>query len=556
MKVENIDIFSLINERLVNLEEVDEHYYSKRLMYKEFNFNQQHVEEVVEMLARIQYMLTKNPEKYYTLLNKKLLDAQDAIIKACEKLYSERIRFNPELQVLVQNTIVPYYLGRFEMNLSREISFLPLELRLYIYTNILSLESETYQQMHLMNRIAMTLHKADETFLGDCAIFISAWLKSKISPNVLGYDLSFTECLKAEKAIIQPAGEMRKRILREAEMTPEEAASEFWYGFKGFSDLNAIHNIEAAKICFELFCSYFERSFELCKELRPAVLKFYKTKKDKEIRKIIESQGLNEVEVRKRFVSFSYDDAKLSEFNTVQTEQYEQIQKAKVEKFLENSKENAYLFLNPKNKPASPEEFILPEKISREEAAVYLKKLEGILRRRRISLSEFNEYLLHLTTAIMDSKDWEIKAQSLIVNGLFELYRLVWMRDAKYRRDIFSLLNTLIKILNDDSKIYHIGKGWPVCLIIEDSRRAEDNHCIVFYSKSKSYPIFAGHFYISVNPIFIDLDYLTKKVRRVSSVHWYWERVEKALNPPRSIKRKRHQYWKRVLNARAEVLED
>lgn len=144
-----------------NLPLLDEDYLNKNLYYKKFIFQEDNIDEIVDMFAKIQYTITSNEKEYSYLLDKKLLDAQESLIKACNDIFSERVKLNPKLQQLVQSTIVPYYHGSFDIGFSREISFLPLELCLYIYNSLLSIEASTYRQMHLMDRIALTLHKAE-----------------------------------------------------------------------------------------------------------------------------------------------------------------------------------------------------------------------------------------------------------------------------------------------------------------------------------------------------------------------------------------------------------
>lgn len=63
--------------------------------------------------------------------------ALQVLYKQIDNLYSEQITYNEALKIYLHETLIPYYRGRFTINMSREISFLPLELRIYIYTELL-----------------------------------------------------------------------------------------------------------------------------------------------------------------------------------------------------------------------------------------------------------------------------------------------------------------------------------------------------------------------------------------------------------------------------------
>lgn len=549
METTSVNLLESVKERLNHLPTLDETYYSRYLMYKDFHFDENRREDLVELLAGIQHTIFYHEEKHYMLLEKRLLDAQDALIEACDTIYSERIRYNPTLKQLVQNTIVPYYLGRFQISFSREISFLPLELRLYIYTSLLRTEASTIRQMNLMDRIALTLHKAGEKFLGDCAIFISAWLKSKLSKEISGVKRSFSSLLSLELETIQQSTKLRQRILKDAEMTPDIAGQEFWYGFKGFSNLQSIHNIEAAKICLELFSSYFESSFLLIQEVKPVLMDYYKTKNASKINAFLKQEGLDEVTVKNRYVKAVYHTNAVQEMDDKDTEHLNRMQQEYVQQIINNRKENRYLYINPTKQSVSKENILCPDEISQHEAASYLENLAHILRFKRITLFEFNEYILTLTTAMMNAKEWDLKILNIVIGSLGDLYSKVWLRDKTTEGDIFSLLKALVRILKEESSVHHLGEGWPVALILKDGSSV-GKKCLIFYSRSTSFPEFVGHFYVGGNLESLSSKILEDPVKSIRNLRIYWQRIEKNSCVTRAMARKRSAWWQKIREAR------
>jgi hypothetical protein len=553
MNVTHTDIIESIKEHIKTLPLMDERYYQKHLLYKEFHFQEERMVGLIDLLAKIQFTLTNNEEKYQLLLDKKLLEAQDSLINACNHIFSERIKLNPFLQKLVQSTIVPYYKGRFQISFSREISFLPLELRLYIYTQLLSIEASSIRQMHLMDRIALTLHKAGETFLGDCAVFISAWHKTKISEFLTGRKQSFTSCLSMELKSVQQTTKLRERILIDAEMTPEIAGQEFWYGFKAFSNLQSIHNIEAAKICLELFTNYFQNSFSLVNDIHSLLLDYYKTKNPNKINELIQQEGLDQVTIVKRYVKTMYPSYQMGELELNLTEKLDIEQKTYVQQLIENPLENSYLYINPTKKNPYHEKLDVPEEIAQHEAIIHIKNLAYILRYKRISLFKFNEYLLYLSSGMLNSPNWDSKILNIVNGALADIYSMVWLRNKESQGDIFSLLETLVKIVKEGNLEYQSGNGWPVALILEDGTSTNKKY-LIFKSANTNFPLFTGHLYVGVNPRIVKHNLIEDEVRNNQKFHTYWERIEKNPCLTKTMKRKRQKGWLRLNKAREHEL--
>ena len=257
----------------------------KDLVNTQLKLESTDLESLADKFSNFAFVLENDDEVYYTLLEDKILEFQNEFIQTCKKLCSERVNYNLELQMKVQNTIVPYYLGRFQINLSREISFLPLDLRLYVYLTLLENEASAYRQKEILNRIATTLYKADEQYYGEIAVFLSAWLKSKTNASLGFGGLPFSESVTNEQKTYISSNVAREKIMNAADLTADIAGREFWYGIKGHADLKAIHNIDVAKITLDLFCTYFEKAFAGVDEIQSLIMEMYKTKYTKNVEK-------------------------------------------------------------------------------------------------------------------------------------------------------------------------------------------------------------------------------------------------------------------------------
>ena len=537
------NLFHAISHRIDELPLMDEAYYNKHLFYKSFCFAESSFDEVVDLFAKMAYTLKNHKLKYYVLMDKKLIEAQNALCIAYDDLYSERIRYNSELKQLVDTTIIPYYHGRFHISLSREISFLPLELRLYIYTRMLAIEANTAQQLHLVDRIALTLHKLGEQFLGDCAIFISAWMKSKLGRYLGGYyTLPFSEILVKEKNSVQQAGGLRETILSKAEMTQEQEGREFWYGFKSFSSLKSIHDVTAAKICLDLFKEYYKHSFSIVNEIHSVIKTYYETKDSSEINDLIRKEELDSVSITKRYVQHSYH-SDITEMSTEKVDLLDWQQRIYAQKFMNHQKESNYLYLNPDSKAVNEIDLKIPATLSKEETVPYLKKLSEMIRKRKLALSEFNQYLLDLTTAIMNGENWDMKDYNLMIGTLGTVYSLVWLRNRT--TDKITMLEALIDFLEEKPNVLHIGKGWPVGWVIVENH-ARHRTFAIFYTMNRNLPEFVGYNIYngdanSLKKLSIEKQFLESRAARVE-----WNRIEKDLDAPKSLRKRRATFWKKL----------
>ena len=93
---------------------------------------------------KLEYLLNNLHPEDLLMMEDKLAEALLAVVDICEHLYSPLINANQALQNAAKATMVDYYRNRFEIRKSAEISILPLELRLYIYIELLKRENNKY----------------------------------------------------------------------------------------------------------------------------------------------------------------------------------------------------------------------------------------------------------------------------------------------------------------------------------------------------------------------------------------------------------------------------
>ncbi|MDN7247086.1 hypothetical protein [Planococcus shenhongbingii] len=523
----------------------------KSIKYKRFDFRKEEYGDLIKLLAGIQHIIDEKMNKNYILLEKRLLEAQDSLIEALEEIYSERINYNAKLKSLVLETIVPYYQGRFEIGLSREISLLPLELRLYIYANLLRREASPLRQVYLLNRIALTLHKADERFLGNCTIYIYAWAghlfsngKQKMETNI-----------KHEVASIEKSVKIRKKIYQGADLTPESSWQEFWYGFKLFSDLKNMHNTEVAKICFEIFTTYYENSFALLKEAKPMILKYYKTKNPTEINKLLKKEGLLEVEFKKGYGQFYYPNVNEITLNNDETEKLNSQQKKYAKEKIENKIEGRYLYIRPSNNTSTAKITSFPEQISQNEASEYLNSIFKLLAARNISLKESNEIFINFTTSVMNSMNWDLKMQNFVIGMIGNLYQKLLLRNKERLKELIKMLQITSELIKEDSPHLIVGEGWPVALFINTNPYSTHSH-LIYYSNNNNLPDFIGYY----NNVEVPLNRLT--IETIESIlddtkgmRTRWQRIEESSDIEKSVYKKRNKYWVRMRNERNKILK-
>lgn len=400
-----------------------------------------------------------------------------------------------------------------------------------------------------MDRIALTLHKANETYLGEYAIFFSAWLKFKSDFNQMMVKKNFCMILSNEKKSVGVAVSTREKILHDAELSADIAGREFWYGIKGHSSLKNIQNIDAAKITLDLFCTYFENSFMITREIEPLFMEMYKTKYTKKVDKWLKEQNLNEISIVTKYVPPIYTgETNNNDF----TKNIEAKQKEYVQLILQNHKSHQHEFWNYSGQQIADDYLQCADSITQEETIEYIDKIRNVLKNKRVMLRTIDEYLIQLTTAMMISREWDIKILNISLGLLKDLSGLIWFRDKLQEKDIFKLLDILDKILKNDPSIIHIGEGWPIGVLIEDGY---DRRPAIVYSMNPNYSLYLGHQYVrtvitKLSPN--EVEELISMSRNITAS--YWERIESRVKIDRTTRKNRNIFWKELNNERSKVV--
>lgn len=542
---EQSSLISLISNKIKFIDSVT----YKELINTQLKLESVDLESLADKFSKFAFVLEKDDEVYYTVLEDKILEFQNEFIQSCKKLCSERVSYNLELQMKVQNTIVPYYLGRFQINLSREISFLPLDLRLYIYLILLENEASAYRQKEILNRIATTLYKADEQYYGEIAVFLSAWLRYKTNVSLGFEQLPFYELVTIEQKSYISSNVTREKIMNAADLTADVAGREFWYGIKAHANLSAIHNVEVAKITLDLFCTYFEKAFAGVGEIKTLIMDMYKTKYTRNVEKWLKSQGLEGVNIVTRYEPLIATDEKM----IIDSTKYIEEKQAEYSRLIiQNHKSYQYEFWNYSKPLVSEERFVCENAITQQDSVTYITDLKNVLRKNRVVISALDNYLIDLTTAMMRSNDWDLGALNLTVGLLKDLSVLVWLRSPQQEEDIFNLLDTLEEIVRNDESISKVGEGWPIGIIVEDKKKPVK---AIVYSTNLNHPAYIGHQYLRTSLANLSDKEIEEFLAFGRNVQLcYWSRIEKRVGVDRSIKKVRSEFWKTISSERSNFI--
>lgn len=293
---------------------------------------------------QIKYVLNNLKPLDILVMESKFSEALIALIHCCEELYSPFIYKNLELQKEACITLVNYYRSSFEIRYSSEISILPLELRLYIYIEMLKREASKYNIVNILDRISVTLNKMQKEKAYNAGIFMLTWAEIIlfITTDVTHYYENFhysyfSKCRKdafsglmmQNYMAINPVRGVRERILKEEAITALDCVSkEFWYGVNLFSKKDKINNITVAKICLHLFCIYFERIFTFSKEFERIIIDYYDRKENKAVQNFINEH--------------KYDELILSELRSIYTVEIKAVESKNPWEY----KDQKYLFIN------------------------------------------------------------------------------------------------------------------------------------------------------------------------------------------------------------------
>lgn len=168
-------------------------------------------------------------------------------------LYS---KFNKQyIKDFVKNKLYPYYEGKFTINMSRELSFLPLDLRIFIYNELLQLEQDFFTCMNYLDRINVTCSKMGGDDNRKLASLVASynwsieWGNRKIFDN--------DSCFIKDIYYINNSERLRKELLDKEDKTSGQYLEELSFSISGFTNRSNIHDLYVAKMITELLKEYF-----------------------------------------------------------------------------------------------------------------------------------------------------------------------------------------------------------------------------------------------------------------------------------------------------------
>lgn len=262
----------------------------------------------------IKYILDNIHNSDIPIMRETLKESIEGLIKICEKLYTPILKRNQELIDVTKESIVNYYKNKFEIRMSREISFLPLELRLLIYLELLKVEQDDYYIVNLLERVTLTLGKMQADTEYKSSVFILSWaeiilfLTSEPHPVFKffqyrmfeeTYTDKFSKILNANAQMLADTSKLRNRTLDTAMLTETELLDkEFWYGVNAFKNVDNLRDMNAAMICIDLFTIYFKKIFLCVTEFKEIILEYYKTGRKTKLEKFLKEHQLEEIDMK------------------------------------------------------------------------------------------------------------------------------------------------------------------------------------------------------------------------------------------------------------------
>lgn len=464
----------------------------KKFLYKKIDLAQMGDNEIADDLLTLRYIADNQKSECEGILKEKLDDYEDALIKAVENSFTERISRNMELLEMVEKELVPYYHGRFQINLSREISFLPLELRLLLYTKLLAVETRQITRYHLLDRIALTLYKSGDSRLGEYAAFLKAMLGVELAPIIFGTEKRFEELFRADIEGNKKIEAVKEEILDEASLYQKNIEREFWYGFKGMSDLKNINDVHAAKLCLKAFTLYFEKIFELSNRMEEVFMKYYDTRNRKQVERLLNEGGIEHLIIKPRYTIAMLGREGQREMTTEEKDKYEEGLKRQAKTWGGVGREN--LLMNKGKTRARDEVYQAPEVLDQSSARLHLTNLVELITNRSYTLDQFDRYMFGLVLSSLKSKEWDKKRLNLFLGVLRDVHSMLWIRNDK---DPVILLKITIDLIKQDGLLESHGEGWPIGIIVNEMGRASKKDYMVAFEQIKRDNVFAGIAFVS-----------------------------------------------------------
>lgn len=461
----------------------------KRFLYQKINEMPLGGQDFIDDLMTLRYISRNRMDDQTETLKRKLAEHEKNLLRLVRDGLDERITYNKQLVDSIQDTLVPYYHGRFRMELSREISFLPLGVRLLAYGGLLEREAHPVAKYHILNRISMTLYKSGEERLGEYALFLQCMLGERISPLLFG-NKDFEALYSYEVKANQKVRVLREDILGAAELSPEIAGREFWYGFKGFSDLKNVNDVAAAKICLRLFTLYFEKNFSIAEDVETHLLNYYKTKNPNVVRRLLQEEQLDEMTIQSRY----------SEGRIGAADGPEELDDPGIQRYEENvgrrAEIQATLYqertrINSQRKRLDESRLVLPEVVSSSEVGHSLHVLTDVMTKNSYTLNQIDEFIGNLLKGVLKSRGWEPARLNILLGTMKEIRTMLWTGNEK---DAVRILRVLKEIMEKPEVEC---EGWPVCLVINDAMKFSSDYMLIPDSTAER-NLFSGAVFITV----------------------------------------------------------
>lgn len=445
----------------------------KRFLYRQLEKLSVDEEAFIDDLKTMRYIAERQTQSDDAkVLEKKLEEHERNLLRLVWKGLGERVLYNERLMEAVQDTIVPYYHGRFRMELSREISFLPLTLRLLVYGRLLEKEADPVVRYHLYDRIAMTLYKIGDERIGEYALFLQCMLGSKLSPVLLKKDQDFSSLFSYQLKGNRQVRGLREDILTKADLTPEIAGREFWYGFRGFSELKNIKDLDAAKICLRLFTLYFEKNFSIASNVETQLLEYYATKNPNVIKKLLRDEGLDELKISSRYTEGVLGAASgPEELDAQGGARYEENIRRKVETL--TALYESRLKVNGKRPGFDDSLIVIPTVVDKRSIESPLENLATIMEKHVYTLPQIDAFIGRLLRSVLSSADWEYSRLDVFLGTMKVVRSKTWMGEEK---EVISILRVLRVIMEDSETIM---EGKPACLVINSAIESPQDYVII-----------------------------------------------------------------------------
>lgn len=464
----------------------------KKFLYKKIDLGQMQDNEIVDDLFTLRYIANNRMDEFENLLKEKLDAYESALVRAIEESFTERITYNEELLETVTEELVPYYHGRFQINLSREISFLPLELRLLLYTKLLAIETRQITRYHLLDRITLTLYKSGDSRLGEYAAFLKAMLGVELAPIIFGREKRFDELFRADIEGNEKIGAVKEEILDDASLYQKIVEREFWYGFKGMSDLKNINDVQAAKLCLKAFTLYFEKIVELSSRMEEVFMKYYDTRNRKQVERLLSEEGLENLTIKPRYTIAMVGQQGQREMTMGEKDKYEEEMRRRASTWAGVGRET--LLMNKGKTRAKNEVYQAPEVLDQSSARLHLTNLVQLISNRSYTLDQFDRYMFGLVLSSLKSKDWDKKRLNLFLGVLRDVHSMLWVRNDK---DPVILLKITIDLIEQDGLLESHGEGWPIGIVVNKMGRASKKDYMVAFEQIKRDNVFAGIAFVS-----------------------------------------------------------